>query len=56
MKKVANDYALSPEQEKELEKRMDEHEKGLAKYIPAKKSMKEIRAMLKELQNKKESK
>lgn len=45
--KNINDYTLTPEQKKELDKRLDEHEKGVAKYIPAKKSLKEIRAKLK---------
>jgi hypothetical protein len=45
--KSANDHVLTAEQEKELHKRLDEDEKGLSKYIPAKKSIKEIRAKLK---------
>jgi hypothetical protein len=47
LNKSTRDYVLTAEQEKELYKRLDEDEKGLAKYIPAKKSLKEIRAKLK---------
>lgn len=47
LNKSSHDYILTVEQEKELYKRLDEDEKGQAKYIPAKKSLKEIRAKLK---------
>ncbi|MEO5642754.1 MAG: hypothetical protein ABIQ40_15525 [Bacteroidia bacterium] len=47
LNKSSNDYVLTAEQEKELYRRLDEDEKGHAKYIPAKKSLKEIRAKLK---------
>ena len=47
MKKATIDYVLIPEQEKELYKRLDVHQNGEVRYIPAKKALKEIRAKLK---------
>lgn len=46
LNKSTNDYILTAEQERELYKRLDEDDKGLAKYISSKKSLKEIRAKL----------
>ncbi|MDQ3111872.1 MAG: hypothetical protein M3R17_18455 [Bacteroidota bacterium] len=40
-------YILTPEQEKELDRMCDNHTKGVVKYIPAKKSLKNIRQKLK---------
>jgi hypothetical protein len=47
LNKSSNDYVLTVEQEKELYKRLDAHEKGEVKYIPAKKALKDIRKQLK---------
>ena len=47
LNKSIHDYILTAEQEREVYKRLDEHEKGITKYIPAKKSLKNIRQKLK---------
>jgi CMP-N-acetylneuraminic acid synthetase len=47
LNKATNDYTLTVEQEKELYKRLEEHEKGEVKYIPSKKVLKEIRQKFK---------
>jgi hypothetical protein len=45
--KGSDNYVLTPEQEKELYKRLDEHEKGETKYISSRKVLEEIRAKIK---------
>ncbi|CAN5333606.1 hypothetical protein BH09BAC5_BH09BAC5_16910 [soil metagenome] len=47
LNKSSRDYSLTAEQEKELYKRLDDHEIGKVKYSPAKKSLKNIRKQLK---------
>lgn len=47
LNKSSHDYVLTAEQEKELYRRLDAHEKGEVKYIPAKKALKNIRQKLK---------
>ena len=47
LNKSSFDYSLTVEQEQELYRRLDEHEKGTAKYTPAKKALKNIRQKLK---------
>jgi hypothetical protein len=43
LNKGMNDYELSSDHKKELNKRIESHEKGLSSSIPWKKSMKTIR-------------
>lgn len=47
LNKSNHDYNLTFEQEKELYIRVEKHEKGLTKNIPAKKAMKELREKFK---------
>jgi hypothetical protein len=47
LNKSTHDYQLTFEQEKELYGRVERHEKGLTKNIPAKKAMKDLRAKFK---------
>lgn len=47
LNKSTHDYILTVEQEQEAYRRLDDHEKGITKYVPAKKSLKNIRAKLK---------
>lgn len=47
LNKSTHDYILTVEQEQELYKRIEMHEKGLTKNIPARKAMKELRAKFK---------
>jgi hypothetical protein len=47
LNKSTYDYQLTVAQEQELYERIEKHEKGLSKTIPARKAMKELREKFK---------
>ena len=47
LNKSTHEFQFTVEQEKELYKRIEKHEKGITKNIPARKAMKELREKFK---------